>query len=701
MRYRPHLYLYIILQALLLLSMIAPYARAETGILEIIDVYWGESGREWAAMPGDRASLMVHFRSLIEDETICGLKVVLWPIDPHIPFPFSSVKEWDTAIVTYTDQKIGFGDKAEIAFDVKIKEDAVPGIYETYLYFFYYDCGDPEIPLIMRLQKVNIKIWPLPEFRMLDVSWLNAEGAKVNAGPGDVNKILSVTFTVPKYYEISDITATIHLDEHFSNLTGGKEVKTSYAGYISEGGYFTLKFPLRVEPKTVPGTYNLKLILEYYDKWLTPQSQEIYIPVTVTGNNKMELSVDIPTLVIGSTSTMNVKVANVGDTPIYSLKLTVSSDSLMVVNGEADVGELWPGKSSTYNFPIYVPEILSEGVYPISIQAEYFDSNGAKQTLSKIIKVNIKSQPTLSLAVHIEDPEILLGNNKEFTIVVKNTYNSSINNVIVNVNLENTPLISDRSIFLFYFEEIGPKGFAELRIPAIAPPSASTGVFYVRLSITYRNPYGNLRTDEVAVPIIIKPDLKLEFGSLTFSSTSVLPGESIDLSGNIYNNGLTTGKLCEVRVEASSPFILTDDSRYYIGDISSLSKASFTVTIDVAENARPGKYSGTLVISCSDIFGEVHEYSKVFEVEVAGSFAFSRFTQTTVMNTTQMPPRWQTTSITGQRYTTTSEESKYLSILWHPLTVISIILIAIAVVIVILLMKRRSLRGRQKEDETT
>lgn len=61
---RRRLFLCIILQILLLFSIIIPYGRAETGKLEIIDVHWGESGREWAAIPGDRASLIVYFKKL-------------------------------------------------------------------------------------------------------------------------------------------------------------------------------------------------------------------------------------------------------------------------------------------------------------------------------------------------------------------------------------------------------------------------------------------------------------------------------------------------------------------------------------------------------------------------------------------------------------------------------------------------------------
>lgn len=125
---------------------------------------------------------------------------------------------------------------------MKIKEDANPGTYESYLYFFYYDCGDPGIPLRIQLQKINIKIWPLPEFRILGVSWLTNEDAKVYAGPGDVDKILSITFTVPKYYETSDVAAALYLDEHFSNLTGGREVKMSYMGYVNEGGFSRRSF---------------------------------------------------------------------------------------------------------------------------------------------------------------------------------------------------------------------------------------------------------------------------------------------------------------------------------------------------------------------------------------------------------------------------------------------------------------------------
>jgi len=682
----------IMLQAIIIFSLIIPYVKAETGNIEIIDVHWGESGKEWAAVPGDRATLVVKFRSLIEDEKICGLKVVLWPIDPNRPFPFISPKGGN--ITTYTDQQISFGDKAEITFDVKIKDDAVPGAYDAYLYFFYYDCGDPEIPLIMRLRKISIEVWPLPEFRVIDVSWLSNEGVQVHAAPGDVNVILSVTLAVPKYYEISNVAATLYLDEHFTNLTGGREVKASYTGLVSEGGYFTLKFPLNVENDTPPGTYNLKLAMKYYNKWLALQSQEILIPVTVYSGGKLDLSIEPPTLSIGSASNMNVKISNTGDAPIYSLKLTVSSESLVVANDEVNIGELGPREALNLPFSIWVPATLSEGTYPISIQAEYINSNGVKQTLFKTIKVYVKSQPTLSISGYIKNPEIILGKSGELTIVVENSYDSPIRDVSIKPSLEGTALVLSRDVF-FFFDEVPARGSVELRVPVMAPPSASTGTSYVKLSVAYRSPSGSLRTDEISLPVIIKPDVRLEIASFALSSTSVAPGESIDISGDIYNRGLSAGKLCEVRVEASNPLIITEDSRDYIGDISSLSKASFTVVVDVANNARPGKYSGTIIVSCSDVFGNLHQISKSFEVQVTPGSIFLSLTTGTI-------ERWNMTqggvpTTIGPRAMMTGESS-YVSMLQNPIMILlTASIVAGAILAILLVRKRRSSRERRRE----
>jgi len=176
--------------------------------------------------------------------------------------------------------------------------------------------------------------------------------------------------------------------------------------------------------------------------------------------------------------------------------------------------------------------------------------------------------------------------------------------------------------------------------------------------------------DEVSIPIIIKPDLKFEFGEVTLSSTSVVAGESIDISGDVYNRGLSTGKLCEIKVKASPPLIETLDSIYYVGDISGLSKASFSVSIDVVGNAKPGKYTANLVISCSDVFGDLTEYSKTFEIEVTQR-AVSMFTTPTV-----------------QRQAATQGGLQQFSILQNPI-LISLIIAIVAVAAVVILLRRR------------
>ncbi|MEM0080085.1 MAG: hypothetical protein QXL22_05145 [Candidatus Nezhaarchaeales archaeon] len=607
---------YLLLACIILLNTLLPHAYAETGTIEIIDVYWGEPGKEWAAMPGDRANLVIDFRSLIEDETICGLKAILWPIDPFRPFPFKGVKPGN--LTTYTDQQIRFGDKAQLIFsDVIIDNNAKPGKYEAYLYFFYYDCKNPKYPLIMALEKIDIYVWPLPEFRIINISWLDSEGLQTSAGPGDINKILSITFTVPKYYEASNIASTLYLNEHFTNLTGGDLVKISYAGKASEGQYFTLKFPLNIKSDTSLGTYNLKLVLNYYDRWLSIQNQEISIPVTIAGSSDLDISIQPPPPVFttGSISNIGIKIMNNGSSPVYSVKVSLSSNDLIVLNNEVRIIKVGPHEELSFSFPIRTPGALSEGFYPLTIKAEYFDSNGVTQTVSKTIKVEVRSPPAVSLSSYIKNPEVIVGKNHDLSIIIENLYDSPIRDIIIKTSFENLPIALVNSS-MFYFQQIPAKSFIELKIPVRISPLASTGISYGRLSITYRNPSGELKTDEVTVPIIIKPDLKFEFSGVVLSPTPVAAGESLDISGDVYNRGLSTGKLCEVRVRASPPLIETTDSVYYIGDISGLSKASFSVSVDVAKNARPGKYAANLTISCSDVFGDTTEYSKTLEIEI-------------------------------------------------------------------------------------
>lgn len=660
-----HQLVFIILSTFMLMNVFYQSTNAAKDI-EIIGVYWSDSGKEWAAMPGDVATLIVEFRSLIE-ETICGIKAVLWPIDSYRPFPFSSIR--GQYIEAYTDKQMKFGDKAQLTFNIKIDDDAEPGIYEAHLYFFYYDCDNPEYPQMTTTRNVNIKVWPPPHFRIINISWLSNEGFQTSAGPGDSNKILSITFVVPKYYEVSNIAATLYLGEYFSNLTGGDLVKTSYTGQISENQYFTLRFPLSIRPDAPLGTHNLSLVLSYYDKWLTLQAQEILIPVTIAGSSQLDISIQSSVFTAGSTSNIDIKVMNTGSSPVYSVRVSLSSDALVLFDSEVRIAEVKPNTELSYAFLVHTPGALSEGFYPITIQAQYVDSSGIMQTLLKTVKVEVRSPPLLSLSIYIKNPEVIVGGSHDLSIVIENPYNSPITDINIKASFENLPLALTGG-GRFYFQGIPAKSSIELRIPVKISPSASTGISYGKLSINYRNPNGELKTDEVSIPIIIKPDLKFEFGEVTLSSTSVVAGESIDISGDVYNRGLSTGKLCEVKVKSSPPLMETSDSTYYIGDISSLSKASFSVSIDVASNAKPGKYTANLVISCSDVFGGLTEYSKIFEVEVTQR-AVSMFTTPTV-----------------QRQATTQAGLRQFSILQNPI-IISLIIAIVAVIVVVFLLRRR------------
>jgi len=672
--------LYLILQALIAISLLAACIRAETGSMEVVDVYWGESGKSWAAMPGDEAPLTVVIRSL-EDKPVCGLKAILAPTSPYENLPLTTAKTWGNAIVAYMGQQIGFGSEAEITFDVKIREDAKPGVYSAYLYLFYYDCESKE--LTQQVQKIDIRIWPPPDFDVIDVSWRDAGGRTVYAGPGEAGRTLRVTLLVPRYYEISTISATMYLDEHFSNLTGGKEVRASFMGTVGEGGYFTLEFPLNVNPTTEPGIYVLKLLLKYYSKWLARHLQEIDIPVAVSGAGSLSLSAETRTLTIGSPSQVIINVTNTGYASVYSLRLTASSDALVILDEEMEVGELKASRSLSYSISIWVPPTLSEGVYPIYLQAQYVDSNGVEQTLSKTIKLYVRSQPGLTVSGSIVDPEVAVGESRELKILIRNNYDLPVRDVVVKIDLKNTPLAAS-SGGSTYFAEIPGKGSAEMSIHVMAPPSASPGLYYAAITITYRNPYGSLTMDEASLPVLVKPDLKLDFSGLTFSSTSVIPGEYIDISGDILNKGLSTAKLCEVRVEASPPIIISADSRDYIGDISSLSKASFTVTIGVASNARPGKYSGRIIASCTDAFGNNYQRVEDFEIEVARHLTPP---PTGVWNLTQTPPT-QGPGFRTRVAATTSEN--YLEMLQRPTAILTIMLIVAVIVVSVLLVARRA-----------
>lgn len=585
--------------------------------VEIMEYYWGEPGERWAAMPGDRDAKLIVVIQNMEDTTICGLVATLSQREPGTPFPFRD-RDGKPFITSYYVGSIPTGSSETIEFDVSIDPDAEPGFYKATLHLEYVDCEDPDYPEMSTTQTIDLKVWDEPEIKVVDSSWVEADGSPTYAGPGDYAKFLSITFQIPRYYVASNVKAVLHLNKYFTNLTGGDVVEEFYSGEARGGQTFTLRFGLNIAEDTPTGVHILKAALTYYDRWLTEKTQEVEVPIKVTGSGDLEIFYQGLSIPAGSTKTLPITIKNTGTAPLYRLEAhLIAAVGLVIVSGDSEtVDVLMPGEAMEFKPTIMAPPTASEGAYSLSLKVEYADSAGNREVETREIGVYVRSAPEIGLTASLEGSPLTASRANKVTILVKNLYDGPVTEVKTLLTLKGLPMVVAGGEPNAYFPRIEPGEAGRMELEILVSPQVEETVYEAELTVSYRDPMGQPRTDSLPVPMIVQGALRLEFRDIQVATSSLYPGATVDIIGELLNGGTVTARLAEVSLALSPPFSETPESTYYIGDVTAYSTASFTLSFKIDEDAEPGKYPLKLVAVCENSYGDKIRVEKTIEVKV-------------------------------------------------------------------------------------
>lgn len=614
----------ILIISMLFISLFYPLANLLTSVnadqnsIEILDYYWGYGGEEWAAMPGDKDVKLTLIIQNREDTMICGLKAVIYDDGTGKLFPFRN-KDGGLHISSYYDGYIRVGEARSIEFDITIIPEAKPGYYDVPIYFEYLDCEDPDYPLLSTLSKIKLKVWDYPEIKILNSKWVEQDGSPTYAGPGSYTKFLTLTFYVPRYYSVSNVRAVLHLSSYFTNLTGGRVIEEFYPERVVGGQVFIMRFGMNVKEDTLIGVHMLKLSLKYYDRWLNEVEQEIAVPVKVSGLGDLDIQLQGMLIPAGSSKNAEIILENKGTAPIYSISSRVVAEAGLIILSEItkDVDMLMPGESVILRPLIFAPPTLPEGSYMLTLTVNYIESSGVKKTETRGIGVYVRSSPEVGLTAYIRGEPLTASRTSRVKIVLKNLYDAPVTEVKTLLSLKGLPIVITGGEQNAYFSKIESGKEVEIPVELLVSPRAEETVYEGSLTVSYRDPSGQPRADTLSIPFIIKGLIKLTFRQLQIGSSTVYPGSTVDILGEILNSGTITARLSEVRLVLEDPLIPSDYSTYYIGDISPYSTSSFTLSFKVSGDANPGTYKFKIVAECENTYGDKIEVSNVLEVTVS------------------------------------------------------------------------------------
>lgn len=592
--------------------------NADGSGIEILDYYWGQAGEEWAAIPGDRNVKLTMVIQNKEDTTICGLRAKITGIDSWSPFPFRG-KDGGQSIASYYPGSMRVGEAGSIEFDVSIVPDAEPGEYQVYVYFEYLNCEDPDYPTLSSRSTVSLKVWRLPEIKVLDTRWVDQDGSPTQVGPGSYAKFLQVTLYVPRFYSISNVKAVLHLSKYFTNLTGGSLVEEFSHERAVGGQPLAIRFGLNVREDAPIGVHRLKLSLRYYDRWLSEVEQEIDVPVKVSGVGELDIGYQGVLMSAGSSKVAEVTLRNEGTAPIYSVKSRIVAEMGLIVLAETtkEVDVLLPGESTVLRPLVFAPPTLAEGSYTLTLTVTYVDSSGVKRTETRGIGVYVRPHPEMGLTAYVLGDQLTASRTAKVRIVLKNLYDSKVTEVRTLLSFRGVPIVAAEGDQTAYFPEIRPGESVEIPVDLLVSPRAEETVYEGSMTVYYRDPLGQPRTTTLSIPLVVKGLIELSFKEVQVGPSTAYPGSTVDVLGEILNRGTATARLTTVKLILEDPMIPTQYSSYYIGDVSPYSTSSFTLSFRVSDDAKPGTYRVKIVAEAENTFGDKIESSSVIELQVA------------------------------------------------------------------------------------
>jgi len=385
---------------------------------------------------------------------------------------------------------------------------------------------------------------------------------KVEVGPGEGPSTLAVVLVNTGRSEITGITGELTLPEGFKAIRGENDVKfdnisvASYNSVVKPGESFPLYFTFEVLNDTKVGPYYGSMKIKYSKVLETGQIvSNISVPFRVPGKVILDVILQKQNLITNYPNDLPILLYNKGSADANGVIVTITN----VSGGTTTIGKK---NQNDYN-SITDDPILYNNSGPIN---------------------NLDSNYTIS-----NRPTNIVTNPLTKQILEKEPYLKSVDLQATTFNVEKI-LANNTSLI----------------IPLIYPDYSTGGTIQnMKLKIDYNDPYGNKKTLETSVGLIISPNppesvLSIVARNVLDNSTKndtlkLRAGMIEDAKITVYNNGNKELKdvVFSLKSESESVKIL-GDTRWTMSSIKPFSKMELLTQIFSSEEVISKPISFTL-----------------------------------------------------------------------------------------------------------
>jgi hypothetical protein len=219
------------------------------------------------------------------------------------------------------------------------------------------------------------------------------------------------------------------------------------------------------------------------------------------------------------------------------------------------------------------------------------------QSLVAATHAGYSEEFTAVLDVKVTGQYLLAGRANNLSIAIVNKGPSAASVVTVTLSIP-TPLALMGKDDKWFFQVIGPGKNVTIEATVFAPEGSLGSTCSASLGLSYTaDDYSETETRVISLTVhgFVDPWLS----GVTFSPSPAVANRSLAVSGTITNEGSGTAKALSISIVSEPPFIATEASSLFIGDVSSGTSVAFSVTCNVA-NAKVGTYPLKFIISYED-----------------------------------------------------------------------------------------------------
>lgn len=267
------------------------------------------------------------------------------------------------------------GGAAPIQVPVSVHDDAEPGAYKLPINVSYRhtsvieDDGTEESENVTRILHVPLRVEGAPRFAVQDVS----TGLRVASTE-------TVAVTVENTGGATAHETILTLESPNPDLGfGASPSSTRFVGEWPAGETRTVEFEVSATEGATPQEYPLHLTAAYEDEDGVPgQSETRRLSVRPRPEGTFEIGNVSSTLAVGEEGRLVGTLENTGSDPVRNVVVVFTDRPATVtpLETESPVGDLDPGESAEFTFPIEVGADANAGDRQFSVQARYRTAEG-------------------------------------------------------------------------------------------------------------------------------------------------------------------------------------------------------------------------------------------------------------------------------------------------------------------------------------